>query len=393
MMETIQTPFLDTRAKRIAIAVLTLSVGIIGMFEQAHALAGDDQPELVYVGTEKAQIDALRFDPSTRKLTAIGPVATGLNATWVQSDPQRPVIYAVDDDKVREGSVTAYAVDRATGNLAELNRVDSDGRGTTNLSIDPRSMTLLAASYNSGSVSTIALEADGRLGALASTMQETGSGPVVHRQTSAHAHNAVVDPSGHYVLVPDLGADHVFVYGFDGAKHALLPDNGTPPHSFAVPPGSGPRHLVFGADGRFAYVITELSGEIFVLHWDAAQGRLTPVQTVALNTPGFTGVKSGAEIVISADGRFVYAQDRAENMLVVYRVDAESGKLSELQRIASDGVKPWGMELDPSGKWLFVANQQSGNVAVFSVDPASGNLASTGASADVPSAVSVAFVN
>ncbi|CAN7794536.1 lactonase family protein [Caballeronia sp. LjRoot34] len=380
--------------KRIAVAALGLSIGLTGMFEQAHAVSGYDQSQLVYVGTQQAQIQALRFDPSTRKLAVIGPVAKGLNATWVESDPQRPVIYAVDDDKVREGSVTAYAVDRATGALAELNRVDSNGRGTTNLSLDARSMTLLAASYDSGTVSSIALEPDGRLGARASTtMQETGSGPNQRRQASAHAHNAVVDPSGRYVLVPDLGADQVFVYGFDAAKHALLPDNGDPPRAFTAPPGSGPRHLVFAADGRFAYVITELSAEIFVLRWDAVHGRLAPVQTVSLSSPEFKGVRSGAEIVMSADGRFVYAEDRGEDALVVYRVDPESGKLFELQRIASGGAKPWSMELDPSGKWLFVANQHSGNVAVFSVDSSSGKLASTGATADVPTAVSVTFVN
>ena len=388
-----QRLFLDTCTKRVAVAALGLSVGLIGMLGQAHAASGYDQSQLVYVGTQQAQIQALRFDPSTGKLAVIGPVAKGLNATWVQSDPQRPVIYAVDDDKVREGSVTAYAVDRATGALTELNRVDSNGRGTTNLSLDARSMTLLAASYDSGTVSSIALEPDGRLGVRASTMQETGSGPNQRRQASAHAHNAVVDPSGRYVLVPDLGADRVFVYGFDAAKHALLPDNGDPPRAFTAPSGSGPRHVVFGADGRFAYVITELSAEIFVLRWDAVQGRLTPVQTVSLSSPEFKGVRSGAEIVTSTDGRFVYAEDRSEDTLVVYRVDPESGELSELQRIACGGTKPWGMEVDPSGKWLFVANQRSGNIAVFSVDSTSGKLAGTGATADVPTAVSVALVN
>ncbi|MFT4069097.1 lactonase family protein [Paraburkholderia sp.] len=378
--------------KRVAVAVLSLSAGIAGMFGQAYAVSGYDQSQLVYVGTQQAQIQALRFDPSMGKLTTIGPVAKGLNATWVESDPRRPILYAVDDDKVREGSVTAYAVDRATGALTALKRADANGRGTTNLSLDARSMTLLAASYDSGTVSSVSLEPDGSLGARASTMQDTGSGPNQHRQASAHAHNAVVDPSGHHVLVPDLGADRVFVYGFDGATHALLPDNGDPPRAFAVPPGSGPRHLVFGPDGRFAYVITELSAEIFVLRWDAARGRLTPVQTVSLSSPAFKGVRSGAEIVMSVDGRYVYAEDRGENTLVVYRVDPESGELSELQRMTSGGEKPWGMELDPSGKWLFVANQHSGNVAVFSVDPATGKLAGPSATADVPTAVSVAFV-
>lgn len=376
----------------------TFLVALCGAFgtatlAAAHAAVPAPQAELVYVGTQQAQIHALRFDASTGQFIAIGPVATGLNATWVQSHPECPVIYAVDDDKVREGSVTAYVANRATGELTELNRVDSQGRGTTNLSLDLRSMTLLAASYNSGSVSSIALEADGRLGALASSIIETGSGPNTRRQASAHAHNVVVDPSGRYALVPDLGADRVFVYRFDAANHALLPDDAESPRAFALPPGTGPRHLVFGADGRFAYLISELSAEIFVLRWNAQQGRLSQVQTVALTLPAFDGVKSGAEILRSADGRFIYAQDRGEDTLVVYRVDPESGTLKQVQRIASGGAKPWGMALDPSGKWLLIANQHSGNVAVFRVDAASGTLADSGTRAAVPTAVSIAIVN
>jgi 6-phosphogluconolactonase (cycloisomerase 2 family) len=385
--------FLDTCAKRAAVAALCLSVGLVGMFELAHAAPEDARPELVYVGTQQSRIMALRFDPAAVRLTPIGTAAQGVNATWVQGNPQLPIVYAVDDDRKREGSVTAYAANRETGALTELNRVDSRGVGTTYLSLDKRSKTLFAASYNSATVSSIALEPDGRLGALASAMRETGSGPDPRRQAGAHAHSAVADPSGRHVLVPDLGADRVFVYGFDGARHALLPDDGDPPRAFAMPPGSGPRHLVFGAGGNYAYVITELSAEIFVLRWDAAQGRLAPVQTVALSSPQFKGVKSGAEIGISADGRFVYAQDRGENMLVAYRVDPASGRLSEIQRIACGGARPWGMALDPSGKWLFTANQQSGNVAVFRVDAASGRLSGTEAAAEVPTATSVAFVN
>ncbi|MBR8241454.1 lactonase family protein [Burkholderia multivorans] len=377
---------------RAVTAVSLLFAGAFAIGSYAHAASPGGRTQLVYVGTQQARIYALRFDPSTGSLAAIGPVAKGINATWVESDPRRPVIYAVDDDKSREGSVTAYAADRETGALTELNRVDSAGRGTTHLSLDMRSRTLLAASYDSGTVSSITLEPDGSLGARASTVRDVGSGPNVRRQASAHAHNAVVDPSGRYVLVPDLGADRVFVYGFDAATRALLPDDADPPRTFSAPAGSGPRHLVFGLDGRFAYLITELSGEIFVLRWEAAQGRLAAVQTVPLGSASFGGTKSGAEIVISGDGRFVYAQDRAEDTLVVYRVDRDSGELSELQRIASGGARPWGMALDPSGRWLFVANQHSGNVAVFSVDPASGKLAATGATAEVPTAVSVAFV-
>ncbi len=357
----------------------------------ATAPAAGAQTELVYVGTQEREMRALRFDTSSGKLTMIGAVGAGPRSTWVTTNPRLPVLYAVDDDNSREGSVTAYAVDRESGMLARINEVATGGSGTTNLSLDLPSMTLLAANYGGGSVSSVAVNHDGSLGARTSTVKETGSGPT-RRQASAHAHNAVVDPSGHYALVPDLGADRVFVYGFDRATRTLTPADGASAHQFVLPPGSGPRHLAFGANGKYVYLLTELSAQIMVLHWDASQGQLTLVQTVETTSPEFQGVKSGAEVAVSADGRFVYVENRAENALIVYRVDQASGELTQIQRTSSGGEKPWGFGIDSSGKWLLVANQRSGKVNVFGIDTATGLVQDTGKSAEVPTPVAIAFV-
>ncbi|WP_239482931.1 lactonase family protein [Paraburkholderia sp. C35] len=351
----------------------------------------DTQTDLVYVGTQASQIRALRFDAATGKLSAIGIVAQGPKSTWVAAHPAHPVLYAVDDDSTHEGSVTAYAVNRATGALTKVNAVPAGGNGTTNLWMDDNATTLLAANFNSGSVSSITVEPDGSLGSLVSTVKETGSGPN-RRQASAHAHSAVVDPSGRYALVPDLGADRVFVYRYDPVTHALLPDEGDGPHPFVAPTGSGPRHIAFGPDGTFAYLLTELSAEVMVLRWDASNARFTLVQSVPVSSAAFQGVKSGAEIAISGDGRFVYVENRGENELVVYRVNADSGTLALIQRVASGGDRPWGFAIHPSGKWLLVANQRSGTVNVFSVDTSTGKVADTGESAAMPTPVGIAFV-
>jgi 6-phosphogluconolactonase len=375
----------------VAVIGLAVSAGMVCAGSRAATSGGDAQTEFVYVGTQQAQIRALRLDTATGKLTEIGTVAEGPKTTWVAAHPQLPVLYGVDDDNARDGSITAYAVNRETGALDKINEVASGGRGTTNLVLDPPSNTLLAANYASGSVSSVAINPDGSLGARVSTVTETGSGPN-RRQASAHAHSAVVDPSGRYALVPDLGADRVFVYRFDRASHALSADGGNDPAAFVVPPGSGPRHIVFGANGEFVYLLTELSAEVMVLHWDAEQGKLTLVQSLPVTNPGFDGVKSGAEIALSQDGRFVYVEDRGENALVVYRVNSRTGELAPIQRTPSGGDRPWGFAIDSSGKWLLVANQHSGNVSVFSVDPVSGKVASTGESVALPTPVSVAFV-
>jgi 6-phosphogluconolactonase len=202
----------------------------------------------------------------------------------------------------------------------------------------------------------------------------------------------VVDPTGRFALVSDLGADRIFIYGFDRATHVLMPDDSANPRSYVAPAGSGPRHVAFGVDGRFVYLLNELTAEVAVLRWDAQQGRLALVQTLPTSSAEFKGAKSGAEVAVSHDGRFVYAEDRGENTMVVYAVNAASGELSLVQRISSGGERPWGFSIHSSGKWMLVANQRSGKVNVFSVDPASGMLADTGESADVPTPVSTTFV-
>ncbi|MEM5295592.1 lactonase family protein [Burkholderia sp. JPY481] len=387
--------FQQNRAARhaltVACAVLTLSAAMVGAPLRAATLPTSAPSELVYIGTLHKQISALRFDTATGALTALGPVAEGPKSTWVAASPHAPILYAVDDDSAKEGSITAYAVNHDDGSLNTLGTVATGGMGTTFLRFDTTSMTLLGANYNSGSVSSIAVNADGSVGPLVSTLAETGSGPN-RRQASAHAHGIAIDPSGRYALVADLGADRVFVYRFNRATHALSQDDGTRAATCVAPPGSGPRHLEFSANGQFVYLLTELSAEVMVFRWDAAQGTLTHVQSVPVGTDGFDGVKSGAEIALGRDGRFVYVENRGENSLVVYRVNAETGELSLVQRIASGGDKPWGFGIDATGRWLLVANQRSGSVNVFSIDAASGRLADTGHSAAVTDPSSVAFV-
>ncbi|SIT43875.1 Secreted protein [Paraburkholderia ribeironis] len=380
-----------TRLGVVVLAVLTLSAGMVDTTIRAATLPTPAHTEFVYVGTSQSQISALRFDTSTGQLTAIGPVAQGLKSTWVAAHPDLPILYAVDDDSTKEGSITAYAADRGTGALTRVNAVLTGGRGTTYLRFDPASMTLLGANYNSGSVSSVAVNPDGSVGELVSTIAETGSGPN-RRQASAHAHSIAIDPSGKYALVPDLGADRVFIYRFDRATHALSQDDDAHPHAFIAPSGSGPRHIEFGANGRFVYLLTELNAEIMVFRWDASQKELTFVQALPITSQTFDGVKSAAEIAVSHDGRFVYVENRAENSLMVYGVSPDTGELSLVQRVSSGGDKPWGFGIDSSGRWLLVANQRSGKVNVFSIDPVSGKVADTGQSADVPGPTSVAFV-
>lgn len=372
-----------TRLLRTASALLSLALASAGMRGQAA--------ELVYVGTQASQVHALRFDAQEGRLAWLGKVAEGGAPTWLLAHPRLPVLYAADNARKADGKVTAYAVDRGTGTLTRIGEAPAGGSGTTYLSLDGAAGTLFAANFGSGSASSIAVHPDGSPGALVSTLRAAGSGPH-RRQASAHAHAVMADPSGRYVLVPDLGADRVFVYRYDAATGALAPDDAVPPRSFAAPPGSGPRHLAFAPDGAFAYLLNELTAEVMVLRWDAQEGRLALVQSIALSGAGFGGTKSGSAIAVSPDGRFVYAANRGEHLLQVYGVAAGTGRLALVQRMPSGGEVPWALALHPSGRWLVAANQRSGNVTLFGIDAATGMLAPAGQAAGVPGPVGIAFV-
>lgn len=347
----------------------------------------------VYVGMHGAEIRLGRFDPRSGALAMEGPVASVPRPTWTIRHPRLPILYAVNEegnDGSKNGSIFAFRIDPKSGALTKLNEVDAGGGGTTYLAIDPRSMTLIAANYAGGSVATFPILKDGSLGALVSVVAATGSGPH-RRQTKPHAHSVAVDPSGRFVLAADLGADRLFVYPFDGKAHRLRIDAAGKERHFVAEPGSGPRHMAFHPRGRFLYLINELTAQAQVFGWDARAGRLSLLQTLSTNSPDHKGESSASEILVSADGRFVYAGNRAENSLLVYAVDPRKGTLSPVQRIGSGGEIPWGFAFDPSGRWLLVANEKSDRITIFAIDRHTGRLRDSGQSASSPKPVSFSF--
>lgn len=364
-----------------AILALTLAAADYGLCAQP--------PALVYVGTSGSEIQALRFDADKGELSVLGQAAQLTKSRWAVAHPRLPLLYAASDDG--PGRLVAFAVNRETGALTQVGEVATGGNGPTHLWLDEPSMTLLVAHYGSGSVSSIALGPDGALGAVTASVRFTGSGPH-RRQTSAHAHGVAVSPDGRFALVPDLGADRVFVQRFERERQALAAPDEPGASAWAAPAGSGPRHLVFGRDGRFVYLVSELTAEVMVLRWDAQAGQLALVQTLAMGSEGFAGAKSGAEIALGADGRFLYVGNRGENSVMVYRVDARSGALELVQHAVCGGENPWTFALHPSGRWLLVANERSNTLNVLRVDESTGQLSDTGIAAASPSPISIAIL-
>lgn len=354
---------------------------------------------MVVVGSGESGIRMVRFDACTGSF--IGPVQLAADASkvrWLLRHPQRPVLYAAVEGGEKQGLVQAYVLDERRGTLASWGEAGSGGSGPTHLWLDETSQTVMVANFGSGSVSSVPLQTDGRLGALTQTLAATGSGPH-RRQASAHAHGVVVDPSGRHVLVADMGSDRVWVYGFDRNRRSLqaAPPASPAPISWRAPEGSGPRRALFGRDGRHVYVLGELDAAISVLSWNPQSVQLAEVQRLDLSrsaAPGSTtNATSASEMALSRDGRFLYVANRGENSLEVYRVDQDSGQLSLLQTLPSGGDAPWAFDIHASGRWLLVANYRSNQLRLLGIDSTSGLLTDMGQSVDTPAPVSVLFAN
>jgi 6-phosphogluconolactonase len=350
--------------------------------------------QLVYIGTQSDApgqgVFAARLDPKTGKLTPLGLALEAQRPTWLASHPTQPVLYAVSEvgnDGKSHGRVSTLRADPRTGMLSVIGTVDSGGGGPTHLSLDLPSNTLLVANYGTGQVAALPVLADATLGSPASVQADQGSGPSP-RQKSAHAHGVTLDPSRRFALVTDLGADRIFIYRYDRKAHRLGASTAE-----ALPPGAGPRHLAFHPRGRLLFVLSELRPELRSYRWDARRGRLALVQTISVSAdPAKAGVARGAEVAVSRDGRFVYASVRGEDVLVVYAVNARTGGLTEVQRVAANGLSPWSFGIDLGGRWMLVTNQGSNTVVVFARDPATGRLSPTQESLSVNKPVSVAYL-
>jgi len=348
----------------------------------------------VYVGTytDTASRGIYRFTLDLETGAASAPVLAGTttNPSFLALHPNGRFLYAVGEiesfDGKKSGVVSAFAIDRKTGDLALLNQQPSEGAGPCHLVVDGTGKNVLVANYGGGNVAVLPIAADGRLARASSVQAHEGRGPNPGRQEKPHAHGIYLDASGRFAFSPDLGADRVFVYRFDAAKGTLEP------HSTAAPPpGSGPRHLAFDPSGRHAYVINELLSTITAFAYDPARGALEPLQTVPTLPAGWSGANTTAEVAVSPDGHFVYGSNRGEDSLALFRV-LKDGRLEIAGHVPAGGKAPRHFALDASGRWLLAAHQDSDTIAVFRVDPASGKPVRVGGTIAVARPVCVLLV-
>ncbi len=354
----------------------------------AFAGAAGNPAYFAYIGTYTGHgsqgIYVYRFEPATGELTNLGLAAQTENPSFLAVGPGGTYLYAVNENEV--GSVSAFRIDRKTGKLTPLNSVPSGGSSPCALAVNHSGKFVLAANYGSGSVDLFPIKQDGSLAPASAFNRHNGSGLDAQRQAGPHAHSASFSPDDRYAFSADLGVDLIYIYGFDAARGTLA----TVGYGH-VTPGFGPRHLAFHPNGKFVYVIDELAAVVSAFTWRA--GVLRPITAVSTLPVGYRGPKSGAEIAVHPSGRFLYASNRGQlNDIATFQIDYATGKLTPLGNVASGGQTPRSFSIDPSGQYLFVANQDSDNVVVFHIDPVSGQLTPTGKTLAVSAPVAVQFV-
>ncbi len=353
---------------------------------------------IVYVGTNtrtKSQgIYAYRFQPSAGKVSPIGLVAETPYPSWIAAHPNLQYLYAANENEFKPergkpSFMSAFSMDRKTGKLTLLNRASAVGQGPCHLSIDHTGKTLFLANYGSGSVASLPIQPDGKLGEAASFIQHKGSSANPQRQAGPHAHCILPSPNNRFVLTTDLGLDEVLVYRFDAAKGTLTPNE--PPFA-KVAAGAGARHFAFHPNKRFVYVVTEMGNTVTTFAYDDAKGTLTELQTVPTLPKDFTGRSSSAEIVVDAAGKFVYSSNRGHDSIAVFSIDSKKGTLTPVEIVPTQGKTPRNFAIDPTGRYLFAANQDSHNIVVFRIDAKTGKLTPTGTVLEAPEPTAVIFV-
>jgi 6-phosphogluconolactonase (cycloisomerase 2 family) len=342
---------------------------------------------------------------ATGALTASSVYEMGNSPSCLVFNAAKTRLYSANESESigedESGTVSAFAVDPHDGKLRLLNSVRSGGKGPTYVSIHPSGKFALVANYFGGSVAVLPILSDGSLGAASDVKKDAGNvGPkhaasappgsfAISGHDQTHAHMIAADPSGRFVLHVDIGQDRIYIWKFDAEKGVLSPND---PPFVPLPAGDGPRHFAFHPNARWLYSIQEEGSTIVLFDYDSEKGRLDLRRRGIYSTlpPGFAGSNFCSEILVSKDGRFVYAGNRLHDSIAIYAI-GEDGALSYVGEEWTRGDYPRSFAFDPAGEFFYCCNQRADNVAVFRADKKTGGLQFTGQCAPVGNPSTIVF--
>lgn len=362
----------------ISTTLLMLSINA-ALAQKSYLLVG------TYTTSPTEGINIMAYDSRTGSTELISTTAAS-NPSYLAISPDQQFVYSVNEDGTGNGKVSAFRFSQ--GRLTLLNQQSSRGDHPCYITVDGTGKWVIAGNYSSGNLAVFPIAKDGGIGAATTVLQHSGSS-VTERQTAPHVHATVLSADNKFLFVPDLGIDKLMIYHFDEKTGALTAavDGG-----FALPAGSGPRHFIFHPDNKTAYLLNELSGQIAVLKWQ--HKKMEVIQSISSIPAGFQDKFTSADIHISADGKFVYSSNRDHsNTIGIFRVDRPTGKLTLVGHQDVMGKTPRNFGIDPSGKHLLVANQNSNEIVIFNRDEVSGKLHDSGQRISVNKPVCVKWIS
>jgi len=315
-------------------------------------------------------IYAFDFDPATGKLNPKGLATETPNPSWLAVHPNGKWVYAANESG-KQSAISAFSVDAASGKLTLLNQLPSEGEDPCYLSFDKSGKYLFVANYTSGTVAVFPILPDGKLGAPTAVVKDAGSlGPNKERQDGPHAHWVQVSPDNRFLLVADLGLDEILVYRFNAANGAITPND---PLFAKVAPGAGPRHAVFSGNGKFLYVLSEISSTVTSFSYDPQSGTLRRLRTLSTLPTGSQGERNdAAEIALLPLGtatESLFTSNRGFDNIALFFVDAQTGELEGPPGLyPAGGKEPRHFAIDPGGHFLLTENQLSNSITVFRLD-------------------------
>ncbi len=350
------------------------------------------QKHFMLVGTynspDSQGIHVFSFDSETGNTEKLSQTKTS-NPSYLAISPDSKYVYAVNEEGAEKGGkVASFSFNKKNGQLAPLSFQSSGGVHPCYVNIDKKGKWVMAANYTSGSLSVLSVK-KGVLSSPIQTIQFNGSGPDTSRQKSPHVHGVFIKKNSQYVYATDLGSDKVMLYVQHKKTGKLSPAKS---NSFTAMPGSGPRHLDFHPNGKFVYILNELSNAVTVLA-DMGNSDLKEIQSLSALPLTFKGKSTAADIHISPDGKFLYTSNRgSSNTIGIFSINPQTGMITLIDHQYTEGETPRNFNFDPSGKFLIVANQNSNNIIIFKRDVVTGLLTNTGKNITVGKPVCIKWI-
>lgn len=358
---------------------ITFIAAVMGCNQQEQIQQRSSNEFYLFVGTYTGEgsegIYLYRFNAADGTVDSVG-AATGVESpSYLALSPDHTNLYAVNSigDSSR-ASVSSFSFDKASGELSFINKQSSRGGGPCYVSVDQTGQAVFAGNYVGGSLAMFPVRDDGSLAEAQTVIEHEGGSVNEARQSGPHVHCTYVAPDNEYLFVNDLGTDQVSAYRFD-AQNVTLEESPTSVYETEL--GAGPRHITFHPNGEYAYLVNELNGSVVAFSY--SDGTLSELQTISTLPDNYTGQISGADIHVSPDGNYLYATNREDlNSIVTYSIDQESGQLTKQGSTPTGGVHPRNFMIDPTGKYVLVANRHSDNIVIFDRNQETGELSPTG---------------